>query len=42
MLRQGRTFERYAAEFVTATLLGTEPSSPAVSAVLAGESFVEG
>lgn len=42
MLRHGRTFERYAAEFVTATLLGTEPSSSAVSAVLAGESFVEG
>lgn len=42
MLRQGRTFERYAAEFVTATLLGTEPRSPAVASVLGGASYVEG
>lgn len=44
MLRHGATFERYAAEFVTATLLGTEPTSAAVSTVLAGEDFtrVEG
>lgn len=41
MLRHGATFERYAAEFVTATLLGTEPSSPAVAAVLAGEAFTQ-
>lgn len=39
MLRHGRTFERYTAEFVTATLLGTEPTSPAVVAALAGEHF---
>ncbi len=41
MLRHGRTFERYAAEFVTATLLGTEPTSPAIAAVLAGEDFTQ-
>ncbi len=41
MLRHGGTFERYAAEFVTATLLGTEPTSAAVSAVLAGTGFTE-
>ncbi|KRF35342.1 alpha/beta hydrolase [Nocardioides sp. Soil805] len=41
MLRHGRTFERYAAEFVGATLLGTEPTSAAVTAVLAGEAFTE-
>ena len=42
MLRHGGTFERYAAEFVTATLLGTEPRSPAVAAVLSGTFLVEG
>ncbi|WP_199904965.1 alpha/beta hydrolase [Nocardioides sediminis] len=42
MLRHGATFERYAAEFVTATLLGTEPRSPAVAAVLSGTFLVEG
>ena len=42
MLRQGRTFERYAAEFVTATLLSQDARSPAVAAVLGGESYVEG
>ena len=41
MLRHGGTFERYAAEFVTATLLGTEPTSAAVAAVLAGAAFTE-
>lgn len=42
MLRHGRTFERYAAEFVTATLLGEEPTSPTIEAVLAGERFTLG
>lgn len=42
MLRRGRTFETYAAEFVTATLLGTTPRSGAVTAVLAGTAYVEG
>jgi pimeloyl-ACP methyl ester carboxylesterase len=42
MLRQGRTFERYAAEFVTATLLGQEPRTAAVASVLGGASYVEG
>lgn len=42
MLRHGRTFETYAAEFVTATLLGTAPESDAVAAVLVGATFVEG
>jgi dienelactone hydrolase len=42
MLRHGRTFETYAAEFVTATLLGTAARSEAVAAVLAGASYVEG
>lgn len=41
MLRHGSVFERCAAEFVTATLLGTQPSSPAVSAALAGEQSTE-
>ncbi len=41
MLRQGRTFETYAAEFVAATLLGVPPRSRAVSAVLDGASYVE-
>lgn len=42
MLRQARTFETYAAEFVTATLLGTPPRSDAVTAVLDGAAYVEG
>jgi alpha-beta hydrolase superfamily lysophospholipase len=42
MLRHGRTFETYAAEFVTATLLGTAPRSRAVAAVLDGEAYVQG
>lgn len=42
MLRQGRTFERYAADFVTATLLGDEPRTPAVASVLGGAAYVEG
>jgi alpha-beta hydrolase superfamily lysophospholipase len=42
MLRHGPAFERYAAEFVTATLLGVEARSPAVAAVLAGASYAEG
>lgn len=45
MLRHGRTFETYAAELVTATLLGVPPRSAAVAAVLAGaragEAYVE-
>ena len=41
MLRLGRTFETYAAEFVTATLLGVAPRSPAVAAVLDGAAYVE-
>lgn len=42
MLRRGTTFETYAADFVTATLLGAEPRSRAVAAVLDGASFVDG
>lgn len=42
MLRHGRTFETYAAEFVLATLLGQLPRSEAVTAVLDGASYVEG
>ena len=42
MLRHGRTFETYAADFATATLLGTEPRTPAVRAVLEGASVVDG
>lgn len=40
MLRDGGTFERLAAEFVTATIAGTPPTSPVIRAVLAGEGFV--
>ncbi|PUA81812.1 alpha/beta hydrolase [Nocardioides currus] len=40
MLRHGARFERYAAEFVAATLLGVDASSSPVRDVLAGESFV--
>lgn len=41
MLRQGSVFEEAAVDFVTATLLGTTPSSgSAVARVLAGESWV--
>jgi pimeloyl-ACP methyl ester carboxylesterase len=42
MLRHGRTFETYAAEFVTATLLGVPPRSEALAAVLDGAAYVEG
>jgi alpha-beta hydrolase superfamily lysophospholipase len=42
MLRHGRAFETYAAEFVTATLLGTRPRSDAVADVLGGAAYVEG
>jgi pimeloyl-ACP methyl ester carboxylesterase len=42
MLRHGRTFEAYAADFVTATLLGAEPRTRAVAEVLAGASSVDG
>ena len=42
MLRHGRTFETYAAEFVTATLLGVPPRSDALAAVLDGAAYVEG
>ena len=42
MLRHGRTFEAYAADFVTATLLGEPPRTPAVAAVLDGDAFVDG
>lgn len=42
MLRHARAFEAYAADFVTATLLGTAPRSDAVAAVLAGSTYVEG
>ncbi|WP_207085707.1 alpha/beta fold hydrolase [Nocardioides sp. S5] len=42
MLRHGSTFESYAAEFVTATLLGSEPRSRAVAEVLDGAAYVEG
>jgi alpha-beta hydrolase superfamily lysophospholipase len=42
MLRHGRTFETYAAEFVTATLLDATPRSDAVAAVLVGATHVEG
>ena len=41
MLRHGRTFETFAAEFVAATMLGTPPRSHAVSAVLDGSAYVE-
>ena len=41
MLRHARAFEAYAADFVTATLLGTAPRSDAVAAVLAGSTYVE-
>ncbi|GAA1925829.1 alpha/beta hydrolase [Nocardioides hwasunensis] len=41
MLRHGRTFERYAAEFVTATLLGTPARSRPVREVLDGASWAE-
>ncbi len=41
MLRRGRTFESLAADFVTATLLGSSPRSDAVAAVLAGERSVQ-
>jgi pimeloyl-ACP methyl ester carboxylesterase len=40
MLSHGRVFERAAADFVTATLLGSEPGSP-VREVLAGHRLVE-
>lgn len=40
MLRHGKVFERCASEFVTATMLGTEPTTPAIWDVLAGEAFV--
>jgi hypothetical protein len=42
MLRDGRTFETYAAEFVTPTLLGVPAKSEAVAAVLDGDAYVEG
>jgi alpha-beta hydrolase superfamily lysophospholipase len=42
MVRHARAFEACAADFVTATLLGTAPRSEAVAAVLAGSSYVEG
>jgi alpha-beta hydrolase superfamily lysophospholipase len=42
MLRHGRTFETYAAEFVTATLLGVPVRSEALAAVLDGAAYVEG
>lgn len=42
MLRHGRTFETYAAEFVTATLLGVPPTTEALAAVLDGAAYVEG
>ncbi|MFC7727840.1 alpha/beta hydrolase [Nocardioides sp. GCM10028917] len=42
MVRHARAFEAYAADFVTATLLGTTPRSEAVAAVLAGSTYVEG
>lgn len=42
MLRHGRTFETYAADFVTATLLGAEPRTRAVAAVLDGAACVDG
>jgi alpha-beta hydrolase superfamily lysophospholipase len=41
MLRHGRTFETYAAEFVAATLLGVPPRSRAVAAVLDGAAYIE-
>lgn len=41
MLRHGRAFERYAAEFVTVTLLGGPARSAAVAAVMDGEAYVE-
>ena len=37
MLRRARTYESIAADFVTATLLGSTPRTDAVAAVLAGE-----
>lgn len=42
MLRRGRTFETYAADFVTAVLLGDRPRSEAVRRVLDGATYVEG
>jgi pimeloyl-ACP methyl ester carboxylesterase len=41
MLRHGSLFESYASEFVQVTMLGAEPTSPAVAAALAGD-FVVG
>jgi hypothetical protein len=40
MLRDGPRFERYAADFVNATLLGTRPRGP-VAEVLDGRDRVE-
>jgi len=40
MLRHGLTFDRIAADFATATLLGDTPRPP-VSQVLAGQQLVE-
>jgi hypothetical protein len=40
MLRHGSRFERYAAEFVTATLLDATPQGP-VAAVLDGSARVD-
>jgi hypothetical protein len=40
MLRDGPRFERYAADFVTATLLDSRPSGP-VADVLDGRDRVE-
>ena len=42
MVRHGRTFETYAADFVAATLLGITPRSDAVAAVLDGQAYVQG
>jgi hypothetical protein len=40
MLRHGRVFDRAAADFATATLLGDRPGPP-VSMVLDGQHLVE-
>ncbi len=41
MLRRAGTFEGCAADFVVATLLGSEARRPEIRAVLGGEAFVE-
>ena len=42
MLRHGRAFETYAADFVTSTLLGDEPRTGVVASALGGARTLEG